>query len=108
MKVKEFLDKINIENIKSEDMVVFIPTSEKAECSDMVLNDIGNLTISDTDKILFDASECCIEDVDLYLELGIDVCTDDSDEVVIHTVSENHIKYHYVITNDNKVWIIII
>lgn len=108
MKVKEFLDLIDLEVLNNQWITLIIPIKEKYE-GDM--KNIGDCSLSENEKVVIDNSEYSIEDYELYDMYGIEPCfkseNDEDEDYELIDVKESEDFYHYVYNDEGEVWVIV-
>lgn len=109
MKVKEFLNLIDLESMNNQGITIIIPIKEKRNNED--IKNIGDCELSDYEKIVLDSSEYSVTDGNLYDAYGIEPCfkseneeDEDYDEI---DVRESEDFYNYVYNEDGEVWVIV-
>jgi len=110
MKVKEFLNLIDLESLNNQGITIIIPLKEKYEdaCD---IKKLGDAELSENEKVVFDCAEYSFEDYELYDAYGIEPCfkseNEEADDYEIIDVRETEDYYHYVYNDDGEVWVVI-
>ena len=109
MKVKEFLNLIDLESMNNQGITIIIPIKEQRNNED--IKNIGDCELSENEKVVLDSSEYAKDDYNLYDAYGIEPCfkseneeADDYEEV---DVKESDDFYNYVYNEYGEVWVIV-
>ena len=108
MKVKEFLNLIDLESMNNQGITIIIPIDELY--NDDIKN-IGDCTIDVQEKIVLDSSEYAKDDFELYDAYGIEPCfkseNEEADDYEEIDVKESDDFYNYVYNEYGEVWVVV-
>ena len=104
MKVKEFLNVIDLETLSNQQITIIIPLKD-------LYIDLRNLKlesaeISDKEKIVFNSDESSVYEDNKYAPFGIEPCFKSEEDEIID-VRESDDEYKFVYDEDGQVWVLI-
>ena len=108
MKVKEFLNLIDLESMNNQGITIIIPI--KGLYNEDIKN-IGDCELSENEKVVLDSSEYATDDYNLYDAYGIEPCfkseNEEAEDYEEIDVKESDDFYNYVYNEDGEVWVIV-
>ena len=108
MKVKEFLNLIDLESMNNQGITIIIPIKEQYNED---IKNIGDCELSENEKVVLDASEYSKDDYNLYDAYGIEPCfkseNDEDEDYEVIDVKESDDFYNYVYNEYGEVWVIV-
>jgi hypothetical protein len=105
MTVKEFLKRIDLETINSQEITIIIPVNEKA-VNGVVKENGSDCTMKDDEGAVFDCSEYAFNENEKYEYYGIEpVFKDEENDIIDVRYTDD--DYRYVYNEDGEVWIVV-
>ena len=109
MKVKEFLNLIDLESMNNQGVTLIIAIKERHNNED--IKNIGDCTLSENEKVIIDSSEYSKNDYELYDQYGVEPCfkseNEEDEDYEIIDVKESEDFYNYVYNEDGEVWVVV-
>jgi hypothetical protein len=113
MKVKEFLDCIDLESITGQGITIIIPIKEKLVNGDIQGHGqyIEQCSLAENEKVVFNSDEYSIWDVEKYENFGIEPCfiTDVEDDPDYNTIDVRTSLdgYDYILSEYGEIWVVV-